>query len=146
MIDKKIVEDIVKEFFVGKDLFLVSVKITKNNVITITIDGDNGVKISDCVNVSKYVEKTLENNIEENFELNVTSFGLEEYFILERQYGKNINQNLEVVFKDGTKQNGKLVSFDGENIGLQTKKQSSPTIYKIREISKARVLISLRKE
>ena len=83
MIDKKIVEDIVKEVFVGKDLFLVSIKITKNNVITITIDGDNGVKISDCVNVSKYVEKTLENNTEENFELNVTSFGLEEYFTLE---------------------------------------------------------------
>lgn len=146
MIDKKIVENIVNKDLEGKELFLVSVKVTKNNVITITIDGDKGVMINDCVNVSKYIEKMLEQECEENFELNVTSFGLEEYFSMERQFKKNVNQNLEIVLTDGSKQSGKLVSFEDGKVALQSKKQSSPTIYNLDEISKAKVLISFKKE
>ena len=43
MVDKKFTEDIVSTFLEGKKIFLVGVKITKSNVITVTIDGDEGV-------------------------------------------------------------------------------------------------------
>ena len=142
MVDKKFTEDIVSTFLEGKKIFLVGVKITKSNVITVTIDGDEGVVVEDCIAVSKYIESKLDRD-KEDFELTVTSFGLEEYFKMPRQYVKNIGQNVEVVLKDGTKLNGILSSVEDGKVTLTNKKQKAPLVMDFDQIDKTRVLLNI---
>lgn len=142
MIDSKLVENIVNEYLEGREIFLVGVKVSKNNVITVTIDSDNKVVVENCIEVSKYIEKNL-NRDEEDFELTVTSFGLGEYFVMERQYKKNIGQNIEVVLDDGSKENGILTEVSDGKILITQKKKIEPVIIELITVKKSRVVISL---
>lgn len=75
MIDKTLVENIVEELLGGKDLFLVEVKVSKDNCIEVFIDGDNGVKIQDCIDLSRGIEARFDRE-SEDFQLSVLSWGL----------------------------------------------------------------------
>ncbi|MBP3253516.1 MAG: ribosome assembly cofactor RimP [Bacteroidales bacterium] len=140
MTDSKLIEQIVNTYTQGKELFLVSVKVTKSNVITVTVDGDKGVVIDDCILLSKYIESQLDRD-KEDFELTVTSFGLGEYFTMQRQYLKNVGQQLEVVLTDGTKINGKLEKAENGKLYLSTKKQKDLTPIDFSLVEKSRVVI-----
>ena len=140
MTDSKLIEQIVNTYTQGKELFLVSVKVTKSNVITVTVDGDKGVVIDDCILLSKYIESQLDRD-KEDFELTVTSFGLGEYFTMQRQYLKNVGQQLEVVLTDGTKINGKLEKAENGKRYLSTKKQKDLTPIDFSLVEKSRVVI-----
>lgn len=143
MIERKIVENIVNEFLQDKDLFLVNTKITKDNNITITIDGDKGVNIDNCIELNKHINSLLDRD-KEDYQLTVSSFGLEEYFTLLRQYKKNIGQNVELVLNSGEKLNGKLDSVtDQEDIVLQVKKKQEKTNIPFADITKARVILTI---
>ncbi len=142
MIDSKLVENIVNEYLEGREIFLVGVKVSKNNIITVTIDSDSKVVVENCIEVSKYIEKNL-NRDEEDFELTVTSFGLGEYFVMERQYKKNIGQNIEVVLDDGSKENGILTEVSDGKILITQKKKIEPVIIELITVKKSRVVISL---
>ena len=142
MIDSKLVENIVNEYLEGREIFLVGVKVSKNNIITVTIDSDSKVVVENCIEVSKYIEKNL-NRDEEDFELTVTSFGLGEYFVMERQYKKNIGQNIEVVLDDGSKENGILTEVSDGTILITQKKKIEPVIIELITVKKSRVVISL---
>ena len=79
MIDKNLVENITneaKQSLQRDDIFVVQIKVSKNNVIEVSIDGDNGVKVEDCIELSRYIDKHLDRD-KEDFELTVMSFGLD---------------------------------------------------------------------
>ncbi|MCH3924454.1 MAG: ribosome assembly cofactor RimP [Bacteroidales bacterium] len=145
MINKEKIENIVNEYLNNSELFLVDVKVSKSNKIVVTIDGDKGVVVDDCVNVSREIESKM-NRDEEDFELTVTSFGLEESFRMIRQYKKNINETIEVVTKDNEKESGVLVEADDEKIVLRKnnkkKKTSEDISLSYNDIDKARVIIN----
>ncbi len=125
MIDKSLVIELVEERLGNEDLFLVSAEIAPGNRIKIVLDGDHGVSINKCISVSRNVEHNLDRE-EEDFSLEVTSFGLDQALILERQYLKYINKNVEVYPHEGDKIVGKLLSYSPEEISLElelTKKQ-----------------------
>ncbi len=125
MIDKSLVIELVEERIGNEDLFLVSAEIAPGNRIKIVLDGDHGVSINKCISVSRNVEHNLDRE-EEDFSLEVTSFGLDQALILERQYLKYINKNVEVYPEEGEKIVGKLLSYSPEEISLElelTKKQ-----------------------
>ena len=52
MIDKFKVLDIVKDVLEGSDKYLINMKITPDNRIFVDIDGDNGINIDDCIEVT----------------------------------------------------------------------------------------------
>lgn len=145
MINKEKIENIVNEYLNNSELFLVDVKVSKSNKIVVTIDGDKGVVVDDCVNVSREIESKM-NRDEEDFELTVTSFGLEESFRMIRQYKKNINETIEVVTKENEKESGVLVEADDEKIVLRKnnkkKKTSEDISLSYNDIDKARVIIN----
>ena len=85
MIDKFKVLDIVKDVLEGSDKYLVNMKITPDNRIFVDIDGDNGINIEDCIEVSRAIENSL-NRDEEDFELNVSSAGADSPLKMPRQY------------------------------------------------------------
>ena len=89
----------------------------------IFIDGDNGVTISNCVELSRYVEHTLDRE-KEDFELNVSSAGVDQPFVFLRQYINNINNKVQVIKVDGGKITGTLKNANNDEIELLEEIQS----------------------
>ncbi|WP_430410347.1 ribosome assembly cofactor RimP [Kordia sp.] len=110
-------------------LFLISKEIKAGNKITVVIDGDNGVTLSDCMKVSRHIEHNLDRE-EEDFSLEVYSSGVSEGLTHIRQYKKNVNRKLEVVMANDKKVEGTLVEADDEKIKLQWKAREPKPIGK----------------
>jgi ribosome maturation factor RimP len=76
-------------------LFLVSLKISEAFKVTVSIDGDNGVSLQDCIEVSRFIEGNLDRE-EQDFLLEVASAGVSTPLKSVRQYKKNIGRTLKV--------------------------------------------------
>lgn len=100
--------------------FIVDISVKPGNKITVLLDNDEGVSISDCVAMSRHIEFSLDRE-SEDFELNVMSPGLTEPFKTLRQYQKYIEKQVDVVTKENKKISGKLLSVNDEGIELETK-------------------------
>lgn len=102
-----------------KDLFLLDFTIGGDNTIKIILDGDEGVNLNDCIEVSRAIEHNLDRE-ENDFSLEVTSAGATAPLVLPRQYQKNIGRSLEVRTADGTIE-GKLAVVAENGITLEWK-------------------------
>ena len=100
MLKEKVTALLQEAFEEYENLFLIDLKIKGNNEIVVVIDGDQGVTVQDCINVSRKVEHNLDRE-EEDFSLEVMSAGATEPLINTRQYKKNEGRDLEVVLQDG---------------------------------------------
>ena len=102
------------------EYFIVDISVKKGNVIEVTLDGDQGVSIQKCVDVSRSIESNLDREIED-FELSVSSAGLGKPFKVKRQYIKNIGNEVEVLSGEGKPLAGTIAAVDDEGIDLETK-------------------------
>lgn len=137
--------DVVTRSLEGSDKFLVEMKVTTNNRIFVDIDGDQGVTIDDCVQLSRQIEQSLDREAED-FELNVSSAGLDSPLKLARQYKKNIGQTLAVVPEEGDYIEGELVEADDEKFTIQPPKPKKkpahePVTFMYKDIKKATIVI-----
>lgn len=89
---KQAVEDALLE---KPSLFLIDLAITDSFKIIIGIDGDNGVVLQDCIDISRAVEGNLDRE-EQDFSLEVASVGVGSPLKQIRQYKKNIGRTLIV--------------------------------------------------
>lgn len=103
-----------------QDLFLIEFTFGADNAIKITIDGDNGVLVDDCIFISRAIEHKLDRE-EEDFSLEVLSAGAASPLTLPRQYKKNIGRDLEVRTNDDQKFEGNLVEVQDDTIQLKWK-------------------------
>ena len=144
MIEKIKILELVNQALEGSDKFLVNLKITPDNRIYVDIDGDNGVTIDDCIELSRAIESQLDRD-EEDFALDVSSAGADQPLKLKRQYVKNIGRDVEVVYLDGEKAEGELTEAGDEEFVIRTpgtKKQPAETLrFAYRDIKTARVAI-----
>ena len=60
MISKERVEELALEKIVELDYFLVDVKVSSTNEITVLFDNDNGVGIKECLFVSRHIEGNID--------------------------------------------------------------------------------------
>ena len=114
MIDKKLLISLIEEHLETSDNYLIDVVINTGNIISIEIDNDKGVSIDDCIALSRYLESKLDRD-EEDFELTVGSAGLTSPFKTQRQYQKNIGNEIEVLTKKGVKLSGILKEVSDDN-------------------------------
>ncbi len=110
MITVQSISQLVEEKLKGTDRFIISVKVSPNKRIEVLLDGLSNIAISDCIDMSRHIESSLDRE-QEDFELMVSSAGIDEAFVVEKQYQKNIGREVDVVKKDGNKINGKLISY-----------------------------------
>jgi len=104
----------------NEQLFLIDFSIDSNQKITITLDGDNGVSVQDCIRISRAIEHNLDRE-EEDFSLEVASCGATSPLLLPRQYVKNIGRFLEVKLQSGLKFEGKLTQANDGGIIIEWK-------------------------
>jgi ribosome maturation factor RimP len=111
MIEKGRIENLVREHISGTDLFLVAVKVSSAGKITVLADKNGGITIDECVSISRFIESKL-NRDEEDYELMVSSPGIDMPFVVTEQYIKNIGRKVEVTDTDGKKITGILVNVN----------------------------------
>lgn len=105
------------------ELFLVDVKMHINGKLIILVDGDQGIGIADCAAISRHVGFHLEENntIEQAYNLEVSSPGIDFPLKSLRQYQKNIGRNLLLKLTDGSQKEGELIIADEEGITIEEK-------------------------
>jgi len=119
---EKRVRELVEEKIADRpELFLVDVKMLPNNKLIIHVDGDEGISIQDCVAISRHVGFHLEeeNVIATAYNLEVSSPGVGEPLLLNRQYTKNIGRDLAVKLTGGDKKEGKLIAVEDNSITIE---------------------------
>ncbi len=117
MINKEHISRLADDCLFGSDRFVVGINIGTDNNIRVFIDSDSGVTIANCVELSRYIEKSLDRD-SEDFELNVSSSGVDHPFVLLRQYRNNIDHKVKVINKDGGKITGILKHVNEDEIEL----------------------------
>lgn len=158
MINRKEIEGLVEERIqeLNNGLYVVEMTISSSNVIRIELDKlQGGVTVTDCVSVSRNVEHNLDRE-KADFELHVSSAGLDKPLRHINQYVKNIGRELEVFKKDGTKVEGEIVKVSDDRIVLSStemqivenkkKKERVEVINEIllADIKEAKIVISFK--
>jgi ribosome maturation factor RimP len=104
---------------VREDIFLIDFKITPDNSIKITIDGDRGVNLQDCMDVSRAIEHALDRD-ELDFALEVGSAGAGSPLKMPRQFKQHIGRKLQI-FHGGMETEGTLEAANEVQITLSSK-------------------------
>jgi ribosome maturation factor RimP len=80
-------------------VFLIDLTITDAFKIIVSLDGDQGVALQDCIDISRAIESNLDRE-EQDFSLEVASVGVGSPLKMIRQYKKNVGRTL--IVKTGT--------------------------------------------
>lgn len=120
------------------DLFIVSSHISNGLDINLTIDGDELINISDCIDLSRAIEHNLDRE-EMDFSIKVQSPGADEPLMFPRQYNKHIGRTLKLKTKEG-KLEGKLSKVNDDSIILVWKSREK------KPVGKGKVTVTHEKE
>jgi len=150
MIEKQKIEGLAEEFVKGTGLFLVAVKVSNSNRITVLADKNEGITIDECAAIHRHIENGLDREAED-FELQVSSPGLDSPFVVNKQYLKNEGRKVEVIDTDGSKFTGKLKNITAGGFELETEiKTKGKTIqqkdisFNFEQIKSTRVILTIK--
>jgi ribosome maturation factor RimP len=111
MIAKERIQQLAEERITELDngLYIVEIRVSTTNVIHVELDKiKGGVSVEDCISVSRNIEHNLDRE-EEDFELHVSSAGLDKPFRHINQYGKNIGRTVKITTVDDEKYQAEIV-------------------------------------
>ena len=118
MITKEQVQNLIQDKLEESNCFVVELEIGAGNTISLEIDSLDGITVQNCMSFSRAVEGSLDRE-EEDFELQVSSPGLDKPFRVKKQYKKNIGRNVKVVPVEGTVVKGELKEVDEDEIMIE---------------------------
>ncbi|WP_010134447.1 ribosome assembly cofactor RimP [Ochrovirga pacifica] len=124
--DKNKVENLVNlAIEENTSLFLVDLQINSDNKISVTVDGDQGVPLNECIRISRFVENSLDRE-EEDYSIEVATPDIAKPLLMKRQYLKNIGRTLKVRTEE-KKYEGELIKATENEIELawQTREQKT---------------------
>ena len=121
----------------------------KPQKVTVVVDGDAGISIDDCADISREVSKVLDDStvLTDAYILEVTTPGLDQPLKLHRQYKKNIGRRMRIKLFDKIVE-GKLVGVSDSGVTIEQgdgkKIEKSFVELKFSEIDKSIVLVSFK--
>ena len=121
----------------------------KPQKVTVILDGDSGVSIDHCADISREISKALDDSmlLTDSYLLEVTTPGLDQPLKLHRQYKKNIGRRMRIKISDKIVE-GKLVGVSDSGITIESgdgkKIEKSLVELKFSEIDKSIVLVSFK--
>ncbi len=124
MIKRKEITDIVNEIigdkslFPDSDIFMVDIKVSANNMVHVFLDTFEGIGIDQCASISVKIENII-SRTEDDFELVVSSPGLDKPFKVIQQYQKHVGKDVVVKLTDGSVVSCKLLTVNSESITVQ---------------------------
>ncbi len=121
MITKEQILDIITEKIEADDCFIVEVKVSASNKISVTVDSLNGISIDYCIQISRLIESSFDRD-EEDFELEVSTPGLGQALRVLNQYKKNIGRDVEVTPLETAPFKGKLIEVSEDSFTVEEEK------------------------
>ena|SRR5450759_141680 len=150
MIEKQNIQALVEEFVKGTGLFIVAVKVSSANRITVLADKNEGITIDECAAIHRHIEMNLDRETED-FELQVSSPGLDLPFGVIEQYFKNVGRKVEVIDNEGTKLTGILKNVTEGGFELETEfkvkgkaKELKDVSFNFEQIKSTRVILTIK--
>ncbi len=155
------IRDLAEQSLPGNEFFIVEVKVTgKSNQqkILVLMDGDNGISIDDCAELSRKLGDLLDTTeiLPGAFNLEVSSPGADEIIRNPRQYLKNTGRRLEILNEDDELIIGTLESVKEASIiitpevkkkkasGKDKKEEPATVEIPYSKIKKSNVIISFK--
>ncbi len=121
---------------------------TNSGKLLVEVDGDNGLSIDHCGEISRKLGKLLEEKdpIKGKYILEVTSPGADKPLKMPRQYRKHIGRRLRVTLTDDSELEGKLLEMSADALTLEVKekKESLEKQVAFEEIRKSNVIVSFK--
>jgi ribosome maturation factor RimP len=130
MITEESIRTLIDTALEGTDKYLLDLSIKTGNNIYIYIEGDRIINIDDCVEVSRLVEGSLDREVED-FELHVSSAGIDQPLRLPRQFRKNVNRDLSIELAEKVIIKGTLLAAGDTSITIKpypSKRKKDPVI------------------
>lgn len=118
MLNQDEIKSWIDAFLEGTDRFVVDISVKNGDTIFVFLDADSALTIDHCVEVSRMIESRLDRE-ELDFELRVSSAGIDHPLVLHRQYVKNTGRLLDIDLKDGSKITGKILEVHPDFIILE---------------------------
>jgi ribosome maturation factor RimP len=150
MIEKQNIQGIVEEFIKGTELFLVAVKVSSSNRIIVLADKKDGITIDECASIHRHIENSLDRD-KQDFELQVSSPGIDLPFGVIEQYYKNEGKQVEVIDNEGSKYSGRLKNVTPGGFELETEfkikgktKELKDISFNFDQIKTARVILIIK--
>lgn len=151
----RLIEQWASETLEGTSYFLVEVlQSKKGGLISVLIDGDEGVNIDECVRVNRYLSKKIDEEIPDDFGafvVEVSSPGVDRPLKILRQYPQHIGRKLQFTLVDGQEKIGVLLAVEKELITLEEeikekgkKKQMVNNSYSIANLINPKLIISFK--
>ena len=111
---------------------MIDLSINDANKISIVLDGDLGINLQDCIDISRAVENNLDRE-EQDFSLEVASAGISSPLKLVRQYKKNIGRTLKVKTNSLEEIEAQLTMANDEKITIEWQAREPKKIGKGKE-------------
>lgn len=118
------IREFIEPLLVDTDMFIVSIKIKPTNNVKVFLDADEGLSISKSASINRQLRKHIEESgllPVEDYSLEVSSPGVDEPLLNDRQYKKNIGRTVLVTQVDGTEHTGVLKEMTGTGLLLEVK-------------------------
>ena len=135
------------------EYYLVDLEVSPSRHITVYIDGDEGVSLDACTQISRILESILdeEPTLGGVYELEVSSPGVNRPLKFPRQYLKHVGRRLRIELNGGEIVEGVLLNTGHDTISLEVQpvdKKSKPEVREIpfEEIKEAYVTIQFGKK
>ena len=151
---KTFIEDKLTDHLSETPYYLVEVNLLPNKKLEVFIDSDNNVTLDQCSSINQYLIDLIDLNteIERDFQIEVSSPGINRPFNSIRQYQKNLNRVLEITLADNRVLEGRLNEILEDKIEILEiiktknknlhKAKTKPHLISINEIKQSKVLVT----
>ncbi len=150
--------EIILQDLLEEEYFIIDIQFKQRESsakLVILLDGDQGISIDKCVEVSRKLAKNIEEEdlIETAFVLEVSSAGVDTPLKYQRQYTRNIGRKLKILLLDGSEKTGVLKNVEDLAIEIEEEQKSKKKKIEIEpslkiffnDIKQTNVLISFGK-
>jgi ribosome maturation factor RimP len=120
MIEKSKIENAVNDWISNPAVFLVEVKSDRENNIRVFMDSDEGFTIEQCVELTRFLESSFDRDIED-YQLTVSSYGITQPFVSNRQYLKYIGRPVDIDPEEGKPFSAVIRSLEGDVLTVERK-------------------------
>lgn len=149
MITKDHIRKLAERHIAASGIFLVDVRLSSTGRITVLIDRPEGVTIDDCAMLSRQISNDLGEAVGD-YELNVSSPGLDMPLLVPEQFRKNEGRMVEVMNLEGEKLKGVMMNVTPGGFDLKTETRVRKVIsesvrsFNYEDVKSVKVIISFK--
>lgn len=141
MVTQEKIEEIVNSHLEGTEHFLTEIDLTPGGQLAVYVDSFQYFTLDDCAALMRVIRKEFGEQLD-NFDIVVSSAGMDRPFKSMKQYHKNLNKEVKVVTFDGKSISGVLSKVGEDSVvveeapkppkkGMKVSKSAEPVKHEI---------------